>query len=97
MTVKEMKALSMAEASQHIENEELNAFIKKFSKTKESDAEKLRAEIEKLGNIKVKEEDIAKIIDILPEDAQDLAKVFTDVILDEKETSQIIEIVKKYK
>jgi len=97
MTIKDMKALSMAEASKHIENEDLVAFIKKFSKIEPKDAEKLRGEIENLKSIKIKEEDIAKIIDILPEDAQDVAKIFTDVSLDEKETSQIIEIVKKYR
>ena len=97
MTIKDMKALSMAEASQYIDKEELVAFVRKFSKIGHKDAEKLRDEIEKLGSIKIREGDIAKIIDILPEDVQDVSKIFTDVSLDEKEANQILEIVKKYK
>ena len=92
-----MEALSMAEASQYIDKEELVAFVRKFSKIEHKDAEKLRGEIKKLGSMKIKEEDIAKIIDILPEDAQDVSKIFTDVSLDEKEANQILEIVKKYR
>lgn len=95
--IRETKSLSLAEASRFIEEEELKAFIKKFTKIKPEEASKLREEIEKLGNIKIKEEHITKIIDLLPEDTQDAAKIFTDVSLEENEISQIIEIVKKYK
>ncbi len=95
--IKEMKAMSMAEAEKYVENEELNAFMRKFSNIKEKDAKKLRAEIERLGNMKIKEEDTSKIADVLPEDSQDIAKIFNDVSLDENETSQILEIVKKYR
>ena len=92
-----MKALSMAEASKYIENEEVSGFIKKFVKMKPNEAEKMREDLEKLGNIKVRGEHVAKIIDLLPEDSQDLAKIFTESNLDEKEANEILEIVKKYK
>jgi len=92
-----MKPLSMAESSKYIKTEELVAFIRQFSKIDNKDAAKLREEIEKLGSMKIKEEDTSKVIDILPEDAQDVAKIFTDVSLDEKEANQILEIVKKYR
>lgn len=95
--IKETKSLSLAEASKFIEEEELNAFIKKFTKIKPEEASKLRGDVEKLENIKIKEEHITKIIDLLPEDNQDISKIFTDVSLEENEISQIIEIVKKYK
>ena len=97
MTIKEMKALSMSEASKYTEQEELKAFIKKFSKIKPADAEKLREEVEKLGSIKIKPEHISKIIDQLPEDNIDMSKIFNDISLDENEISSILEIVKKYK
>jgi len=93
----ETKALSMAESSEYLEDEEIKAFMKKFAKLKKADAEKLREEIEKLDSIKIKNENIAKIIDLMPEDAQDIAKIFNEVSLDENETSKILEIVKKYK
>ncbi len=95
--IKDMKALSMVEASKYIENEELNAFVKKFTKMKDKVAAKMREELEKIGSMRIKEEHIAKIIDIMPEDSQDIAKIFSDVSLDENESSQILEIVKKYK
>ncbi|MBM3233633.1 hypothetical protein FJZ19_00900 [Candidatus Pacearchaeota archaeon] len=95
--IKETKALGMAEVSEYLEEGELKASIKRFIKLKPSEAKKMREEIEKLGNIKIKEEHTAKIIDLLPEDAQDLAKIFTETSLDENENSSILEIVKKYK
>ena len=72
-------------------------FIKKFSKIKPEKAEELKKELIGLGLLKVKEEDIAKIIDLLPEDALDLNKIFVDVALDEDETKKILETIKKYK
>ena len=95
--INDMKALSMAEAGEYIEAEELSSFIKKFVKTKPKEAKEMRGEIEKLGDIKIKDEHIAKIVDLMPEDQQDIAKIFSDVSLDEQETSQLLEIVKKYK
>lgn len=94
--IKDMKALSMAEAGEYAEQEEVKVFIKKFSKMKSEDAVKLREEIEKLGNMKIREDNIAKIIDLLPEDNLDLAKIFTETSLDEGESLKILEIVKKY-
>lgn len=95
--IKEMKALSMVEAEQYLEDSELKPFIKKFTKMKKQDVEKIREEIEKLENMKIKPEHIAKIIDLMPEDSQDISKIFTDIGLDENENNQILEIIKKYK
>lgn len=94
--IKESKALSLSEASEYIEDTDLKGFIKKFTKTKADDAKKLRQEIEKLDSIKIKQEHIVKIIDLLPEDEQDLAKIFNEVDLDKDEISKILEIVKQY-
>ena len=71
-------------------------FIKKFSKLDLKNAEKLEEELESLDLIKLKEEYIIKIIDLLPEDAADLNKILVDVSLDEDETKKILEVVKKY-
>jgi DNA-directed RNA polymerase subunit F len=97
MTIKETTALSLAEANEYIEDEEINGFVKKFVKIKPDEAKKLRNEIDKLDNIKIKSEHIVKIIDLLPEDEQDLAKIFNEVSLDSDEISKILEIVKKYR
>ena len=95
--IKETKALSIIEASEYVEDTDLKGFIKKFGKISKKDAEKLREEIEKLENIKIKPEHIVNIIDLMPEDEQDIAKIFNDVNLDENETNKILEIIKKYK
>lgn len=95
--IKEMKALSMAEVSGYLDEQEVKAFIKKFNKLKPNEAEKLREDIEKLNNIKIKPEHIAKIIDVMPEDSQDVSKIFSEMGLDESEVQQILEIVKKYR
>ena len=96
-----MKPLSLAEA-QHIvkENggkEELEPYFKKFTVLKLKDALAMRKELEELGNHKIKQEHIVKIIDLLPEDASDVHKIFIDVGLDENEVKQILDIVSKYK
>ena len=92
-----MKPLSMAEASVYLEDEEVKAFFKKFSKATPDEAGKIWKEVEALSSIKIRPEHIAKIIDIIPEDNQDVAKIFNDLSLDENETAKILEIVKKYK
>ena len=74
--------------------QEIELFLKKFLKTKNDKAKKIKEDLEKLDLLKIKREHIVKIVDILPEDASDLNKIFTDVSLNEDETKQILEIVK---
>lgn len=78
-----------------VENKELDGFLKKFIKVKSADD--LKKELNSLGLIKLKQEHIIKIIDIMPEEASELNKIFIDVTLDENETNKILEIIKKNK
>ena len=95
-----MKPLNLAEvkniAGNLEEKKDLRDYLKKFGKLSESDARKLSDELRKLGNMKLKEEDIVKIVDFLPRRPDDLNKIFSDVSLDEKEANDILEIVKNY-
>ena len=77
--------------------EEMEMYMKKFLKTKPAQAKKIREELEVLDMIKVKREHIVKIIDLLPQDATDLNKIFVDVSLTEDETNKILEIIKSSK
>ena len=77
--------------------EEMEIYMKKFLKTKPAQAKKIQEELEKLDLIKLKREYIVKIIDLLPQDATDLNKIFVDVSLTEDETNKILEIVKNSK
>lgn len=93
--------LSMAESLAYLREEETETevvgFMKKFTKLSEKDAKSLRKEIEGFGNIKIKQEYLVKMIDLLPESSEELNKIFVDVSLDEDETKKIIESIKKFK
>ena len=96
--------LNLNEAQEILENvsdsdkkEEMKIYLKKFLKTKSERAKKIKDELEKADLLKLKREHIVKIADLLPEDASDLNKIFTDVSLNEDETNKILELVKNTK
>ena len=101
--IKDAKPLSMAEAVEYIgdgkdSNEaEVRKFVKKFISMKPEKAKELREKLEGLDLIKMKPEHVVKIIDVMPDDAENLNKIFTDVGLDEDEVKKILETIKEYK
>lgn len=74
--------------------EEIKKFLKEFSKIDPEKAQKIKEELIKLDIIKLKEEDLVKIIDILPENAVELNKIFVEISLDAEETNKILQIIK---
>jgi len=70
--------------------------MKRFGKLTRKKADELADEIRKLDNLKIKEEDIVKIVDFLPKDVEELNKIFKDISLDEKEANDVLKIVGKY-
>jgi DNA-directed RNA polymerase subunit F len=76
---------------------EMEDYLKKYLKTDDKKAKKIKEELEKLDSIKIKKEHIVKITDLLPSDASDLNKIFVDISLNEDETNKILEIVKNSK
>ncbi len=104
--IKDTRPLNMQETRKILESlkdkddekkKQLSVFMKKFIKSKAGKSKEISKEIESLGLLKMKQENIVKIIDLMPEDAADLNKIFTDTTLNEEETNKILEIVKKYK
>jgi len=95
------KPLSMAETLEYINKDEntteIAGFIKKFNKLDIKEARALKEEIENLNLVKMTPEGVVKILDLLPETAEELNKIFIDVGLDEDETKKILDIIKKYK
>ena len=77
--------------------EQMEIYLKKFLKTKSTQGKKIKQELESLDLLKLKNEHIVKIIDLLPDDVSDLNKIFTDVSLTEDETNKILEVVKNSK
>ncbi|MBU2503882.1 MAG: hypothetical protein KJ879_02405 [Nanoarchaeota archaeon] len=100
--IKNREPLSMAEATEYIKGDsetgaEVLKFIKKFVKIDAKKASELRKEIESLELIKIRPEDTTKIIDLLPNNSENLNKIFNDMSLDEDETNKILETIKKFK
>lgn len=96
------KQLSMAESMEFLEKEgdseaDARGFIKKFIKLKFKDAQELRKKLEALELIKMREEYLIKVIDLMPENAEDLNKIFNDTSLDEDETKKILDTIKEFK
>jgi len=98
--IKNRDSLSMAEAEEYLKDNDSSAelikFIKKFSKLDLKKAKELRAKLGEMNSMKIKSENISKIIDVLPETNEDLSKIFVDVSLDETESQQILGIVKDF-
>ncbi len=103
--ITDKQALSLIEVEEIVKTlpesekiKELRSFIKKFNKIELEKAKELIKEIESLEVLKLKQEHIKKIVDMLPEDSAELNKILTnEVNLDTDETNKILETIKKYK
>ena len=93
--------LSMAEVLDYVSKEdsetEVVGFIKKFNKLSSKDAKELKTELENLNILKIRPENVAKIVDFLPENSEELNKIFVDISLDEDETRKVLDAIKKFK
>lgn len=88
----------MPEAKEYLtENKELEVFIKKFNDLDTDSAKALRTKLEELNLIKLGDKDVVKIIDILPEDQEDLNKVLTDIKLEDDEARKVLETIKEFR
>jgi DNA-directed RNA polymerase subunit F len=99
--IKEKIPVNMQEAIEIMENveetdriKEIKAFINKFSELDPKKAKKMKEDLEKLDIIKIKQTDIAKIIEILPDNAAELNKIVNEANLDADETNKILETIK---
>jgi len=102
--IKERTPLTIYETAEIIGNlkttdkiKELKIFLKKFETIDIKKAKKIREKIEALEIIKLKNSDMIKIIDILPENAVELNKIVTEASLDADETNKILETIKDNK
>ncbi len=100
--IKNKEYLSMSEVLEYLEKtkdgkSEIKGFIKKFTKLSTKDSDAMRKKLNALDLIKLKEEYIVKIIDIFPEDSEELNKIFTEISLNEDETKKILDTIKEFK
>ncbi|MFH1607522.1 MAG: hypothetical protein ABIA78_00100 [archaeon] len=99
MKIKDSRPLSMAEAIGYIKKDkdsetDVVGFIKKFNKTDSKKMMEIKERIEQLDLMKINDRHIRKIVDFLPEDKEDLNKIFNDVGLQEDETKKILDAIK---
>lgn len=100
MTILNKTPVTLAEVKEIVdkleEKEELKIYLKKFTLLKKEKIESIKKDVEALNNPKIKEENIIKIIDFLPKDAEDVNKILTEVSLSEEEINAIIAIIQKH-
>jgi len=100
MTILQRTPVTLAEVQSIVKNleekKDLKEYLKKFVKLSKEKVDALTKQIRELNNPKIKEKDVVKIADFLPETHEELNKVFTEVSLSEEETNAILNITKKY-
>jgi len=94
--------LSMAEALEYVEDKkdseaDIKKLIKKFVKMKPEEAKKMREKISSLGLLKLRQESISKMIDVMPENQENLNKIFTDLSLNEDESKKILDAIGEFR
>lgn len=102
--IKDRKILNMYEAEEILKglketdkSNDLLLFIKKNSDINIKTAKKIKEELESLNLMKLKDSDIVKIIEILPENAVELNKIVIEASLDENEINKILDTIKNNK
>lgn len=92
------KPLSLVEVKEYRkkadEDKPIDIYLNKFCETTKDKAKKLAESIIALNNPKIKQEHIVKIIDLMPEDAEDLNKIFNEMSLTEEEANAVLSVVK---
>jgi DNA-directed RNA polymerase subunit F len=100
MTIHSKQPLTLAEVKEIVgkmeEKQDMKEYLKKFTKLSKDKSEKLKEALNELKSMKMTEEHAVKIVDFVPQDAEDLNKIFADTGLTEEETNAILEITKKY-
>lgn len=99
--IKKLTCLSLVEMREILKKIEgdtaraLEDFIKKLTKISLSEYEKLKDNLTKLDIAKLKEEDIVNLIDLMPEDPEDIRKILVGISLNQDETNKILQVIKK--
>ena len=94
-----LEDLSKEEQEENKKVVETTAYLKSFVKSKPEKIKALKKALNELNLVKLNSRFISKIIDLMPEDAEDLKKVFfgEEVSLDQDEINAVLEAIKKSK
>ena len=94
-----MENLSKEEQEENKKVVETAAYLKSFVKAKHEKIKALKKSLNELNIVKLNSKFITKIVDLMPEDAEDLKKIFfgEEVSLDQDEINAVLEAIKKTK
>ena len=100
--IKENNSLSIVEALEYTDSKnesevKIKKFMGNFKKLDIKEAKNLREKIKGMELLKVRDSHISKIIDLVPENKEDLNKIFTEVGLDEDESKQILDAIEEFR
>ena len=94
------KPITLAEVKAYMKNleekKQMEEYLRKFVKLSKEKAVACTEEIQNLKNNKMRGEHIIKLADFLPQNIEDINKIFSDVSLTEEESNELISIIKKY-
>ncbi len=98
--IKSRQPLSFPESLEYIKDSssnEVKTFIKSFNILSAKEGKELREKIRKLNILKLNENSITKIIDLLPDSKEELQKITQQINLDENEINHVLDTIKQYK
>ncbi len=92
LTLAQVKAYAPSEE----ENKIIADYLKSFGNLSKEKSETLLLDIHSLKNPKIKEDLAIKVVDFLPQDSEDVSKIFVENSLNEEETQALLAVIKKY-
>ena len=94
-----LEDLSKEEQEENKKVVETTTYLKSFVKLKHEKIKAMKKALNELNIAKLNSRFISKIIDLTPEDAEDLKKIFfgEEVSLDQDEINAVLEAIKKTK
>ncbi len=100
--IKSSQQLSTPEAMEYVDGKseqgaKVLAFAKKFGAINPKKANEMREKLLEVNSIKINEGHIAKIIEFMPENSEEVNKIFTELSLEEDEKNKILDIVNQFK
>ncbi len=97
--IRAKKPLPMIEVLEYAKVQEgkdvLLSYLKKFTKISKEKADKIKESLIALNNPKIKEDNIVKILDFLPQDKEDVNKILIEANLNEDEANAVLNIIKE--
>ena len=100
MTILQKKPVTLTEVKEIVDKlenkEELQKYLKKFTKVKKKEADEIIKDVSALNNHKLKEENIIKVADFVPKNSEEVNKIFSEASLSEEEINAILKITDKY-